>query len=37
MVFKCEMLHLSNAQGKSISRTYVQLSMQHLSPPAGLE
>ena len=37
MMIKYDIQHLSNAQGKGISRPYVQLSMQHLSPPAELE
>ena len=37
MMIKYDIQHLSNAQGKGISRPYVQLTMQHLSPPAELE
>ena len=34
---KPDIQHLSNAQGKCISRPYVQLSMLHLSPSAERE
>ena len=37
MMIKYDIQHLSNAQGKGISRPYVQLTLQHLSPPAELE
>ena len=36
-MIKYDIQHLSNAQGKGISRPYVLLTMQHLSPPAELE